>query len=252
MSALRISLARGTFVWTADPLLRHDGRVSKPRVKAPPTPAAGASVPALQSSAVKVRDADKRRAEALLAGIARRKVRISEDFYEIGLSLSELLKKKLYFALGHGSFEEMLKAHDVMSWSRAKQLIEIVDTMDREHALALGSEKAYALARYSAATPEPDTPEWLLSKGVKLGDKPIAEASLREIKEATRDVRKKASPRKPASPEAKAAEDAKRALSAWLGKKKVKGATIAVRKRKGAFVLVVEIGAEHVAKVVGP
>lgn len=70
---------------------------------------------------MKVRDADKRRAEALLAGIARRKVRISEDFYEIGLSLSELLKKKLYFALGHGSFEEMLKAHDVMSWSRAQK-----------------------------------------------------------------------------------------------------------------------------------
>ncbi len=223
------------------------------KVKVPPTQsAADGSVPALQSAAVKVREADKRRAEALLAGIARRKARIAEDFYEIGLALSELLKKKLYFALGHRSFQEMLAARDVMGTTRAKQLIAIVDNMDRERALALGSEKAYALARYTAATPEPDTPEWLLSQGAKLGGKPIAEASLREIQEATRDVRKKASPRKSASPEAKAAEDAKRALAAWLGKKKVKGATIAVRKRKGGVVLVVEIGAEHVAKVVGP
>lgn len=223
------------------------------KVKVSPTQrAAGGSVPALQSAAVKVREADKRRAEALLAGIDRRKARIAEDFYDIGLALSELLKKKLHVALGYRSFQEMLAARGVMGATRAKQLIAIVDNMDRERALALGSEKAYALARYTAATPEPDSPEWLLSQGAKLGGKPIAEASLREIQEATRDVRKKASPRKPASPEARAAEDAKRALSAWLGKKKVKGATIAVRRRKGAFLLVVEIAAEHVAKVIGP
>lgn len=198
---------------------------------------------------MKIRDADKRRAEALLAGIARRKVRIAEDFYEIGLALSELLKKKLYLALGHKSFREMLSASDVMSWSKAKQLIEIVDTMDRERALALGSEKAYALARYTAATPEPDTPEWLLSTGAKVRNKPVAEASLREIREATRDVRKKVTPGKAVTPEAKAAENAKRALSAWLGKRKVKGATVTVRRRKGAFSLVVEMAVEHVPKV---
>ncbi len=225
--------------------------MGKPRAKTSPTrPSASGPVPALHSAAVEVRGADQRRAEALLAGIARRKVRIAEDFYDIGLALSELLKKKLYLALGHKSFREMLSARDVMSWSRAKQLVEIVDTMDRERALSLGSEKAYALARYTAATPEPDTPEWLLSTGAKVGDKPVAEASLREIREATRDVRKKVAPRRPVTPEAKAAEDAKKALAAWLSKRKVKGVTVTVRKRKGAFLLVVEMAVGHVAKVI--
>lgn len=205
----------------------------------------------IQSAAEKAQKANRRRAEALLADIARRKKTFEESFYEIGLALLEILEKKLYLALGHASFKEMLAARGVLGLTQAKQLLRIVETMSRDKAQQVGVEKAYALVRYTAATPEDDTPEGLLSSGALVGTKPASEATLREILRATRDVRKKTAPKKPRSPEEKAADDARRALSAWLGRRKVKGAEVRVLKRKEGFRIVVEIGAEQVGKVIG-
>lgn len=141
----------------------------------------------------------KTRASALLALIARRKQRMVEDFYDVGEALRELLDQKLYAALGHASFEAMLAAHDVMGLSQAKKLIALVTNVPREHALALGQEKAYALVAYTAATPEPDAAAELATSDARVGGKPISKASVRDLQAATKAVRAKARAGKPRS-----------------------------------------------------
>lgn len=194
----------------------------------------------LAATATKIRESDKRRADELLASIARRKERISEDFYEIGKALRELLRKKLFVALGHKSFAEMLAARDVMSAMTAKKLIAVVEKVPLEQALQLGPEKAYALARYTEATPEPDTPAGLLESGVEIGGKKVADASLRDLTRAGKEARAKTKPKRAASPEQAAATKAVRDVSAWLRGQKVRGASVtAKRGAKGHEVVIV-------------
>ncbi|MBK8257912.1 MAG: hypothetical protein IPK82_35255 [Polyangiaceae bacterium] len=188
------------------------------------------AAPALTAKATKVREGDKRRAEELLASIARRKERITEDFYEIGTALRELLRKKLYVALGHASFADMLSARNVMGAMTAKRLIEVVEKVPLKQALQLGPERAYALARYTAATPELDTPAGLLESGAKIGGKKVADASLREITQAGKQVRAKTKPNGAASPEQTAAEKAVREVGAWLRGRKVRGASVTAKR----------------------
>jgi hypothetical protein len=55
----------------------------------------------LTADAKRLLATNKRRGHALLALIERRKDRITEDFYDIGEALRELLNNKLYVALGY-------------------------------------------------------------------------------------------------------------------------------------------------------
>lgn len=164
----------------------------------------------------------KARAEALLALIGRRKQRMVEDFYDIGEALRELLDQKLYVALGHASFEAMLGAHEVMSPTQAKKLIALVTNVPRDHALALGQEKAYELLAYTAATPEADTPAGLATANAKIGSKRVAEASVRDLKAATKAVRAKQKIARPPSDAerqaARLARDARAKVAAVLRK----------------------------------
>src|SRR4051812_3414055 len=70
-------------------------------------------------------EANRKRAEALLAEITRRLLSIAEDFYDIGQALLELKKKSLFVALGYKSFAEMLGARGVMSITQANKLIRV-------------------------------------------------------------------------------------------------------------------------------
>jgi len=234
--------------WTAACLRRDDERMKKTR---PDRRSMVSAVAELHAAATEAQESSRRKAEALIANIARRMDRFAESFYEVGVALKELLEKKLHLALGYASFKEMLATRDVLGLTRAKQLLRVVETMDRETALQLGLEKAYALARYTAATPEEDTPAGLLAAGALVGGKPAGEATLREIQRATRDVRRKTAPTKAKDPEEKGAEDARQALSAWLVRRRVKGAEVEIRRRKGGLRIVVELGADQVRKVVG-
>jgi len=141
-------------------------------------------------------EAKRRRAEALLALVQRRKQHITEDFYDIGEALRELLRKKLYEPLGFTSFDDLVRAHELMSVEQARKLIALVEHMPREEALRLGQEKAYALVAYTLATPDPDVPAEMVRTDAKLGDKPLSETSVRDIKAAAAEARKK-QPNKP-------------------------------------------------------
>lgn len=200
---------------------------------------------ALVSTAKKASSADRDRAETLLAEIARRKTRIAEDFYEIGEALRDLQKKKLYLALGHATFGDMLKARKVMGATQAYKLIQLVSSVPREKALAVGSEKAFLLVDYAKATPEPDNPTWLLEQGKLPGGKRVADASTREIVAATKAVRAKRGAGKPKSAEQSVAEKAARSAQAALRKRGAKSATAATVKKGNEWWLRVELKVDH-------
>lgn len=151
----------------------------------------------------------RERAIELLDMIARRKTRILEDFYDIGAALAELSDKQLYLALGFASFADMLDHHEVMGYSQAKRLMTVVAKMPRAQAVKLGAERAYALVAYTSATPEADDPAELAKKDVKIGGKPISQASVRHLEGAAKKVRAKQRAKQPPS-------EAERAAAATL------------------------------------
>jgi hypothetical protein len=178
-----------------------------------------------------------------------RKQRIAEDFYDIGLSLEELLKKKLYLPLGYKSFADMLRGRAVMSAAQANKLIQLVSTVPREEALAYGQEKAIALVEYARATPELDTPQTLFEKGTLSDGKAIAGASVRELKEGAKRVRKAEGKSKPKSAAARAAEDEAKAMRAWLRGRGARTASVEPIQRDGAAWIRIELPASAAAKL---
>lgn len=204
-------------------------------------PAAKKVAAALAVTATKVSAADHARAESLLAEIARRKERIAEDFYDIGLALAQLSKKKLHVPLGHKSFDEMLKERNVISASTARSLIQLVSTMSREEALSVGQEKAIALLSYSRATPDLDTPTTLLRDGQLPGGKPVADASVRDIKQAAKKVRTDQGKAKPLSADAKAAAVEVKAVAKWLRARGQSKAAVTAARGKEGYMIRVEL-----------
>lgn len=170
---------------------------SKQTAKSRPSSARALATRAAAAAAAK-REGDKRKAESLLALIDRRKARITEDFYDIGEALRDLLRKDLFRALGFASFEAMLAARHVMSSTQAFKLVRLVENLPRDEAVRLGQEKAYALVAYAAATPEADVPADLARADAKVGAKPLSKSSLRDIETAAAGARATA-PKKPLS-----------------------------------------------------
>lgn len=197
-----------------------------------------------------VASAAVRRAEDLLALIERRKAAIAESFYEIGEALRELLRKKLYAALGYASFDAMLEARGVIGATQARKLIQIVSSVSLRTALELGPEKAFALVRYAAATPEPDTPQTLIEGGAKIGKANAGDASVKEIVEATRRVRAKA-PGAKMDPQVREAEQVAERGRAWLSGRGVEGGDVRVRRGKEGYWLRIEVPLAAAGKVFG-
>ncbi len=187
---------------------------------------------ALAADSKKQLAARKRRALSLLALIDRRKDRITEDFYDIGEALRELLNDKLYVALGFDTFEQMLEERRVMSRSQAAKLIRLVESIPRDEALRLGQEKAYALVTYTAATPEQDVPAALVRRNATIHGKPLSQMSKRELQDAAKAAR--ATVAKPLTPAARARQKAEkildRTVKALLKKAGITRATVQVKK----------------------
>lgn len=210
-------------------------KTTKAKRKSPP--ASAGQTTHLAAEVKTTLTAAQRRAEELISLIERRKGNITESFYEIGKALQELLKKKLYAALGYGSFEEMLTARAVFGVTQAWKLIEVVSSVSVTRALELGPEKVFALTRYAKATPEPDTAQSLIDSNATIGDKPIKEVSLREITKAAREAKAKAATKKGAKAdpaEREAAQTAKQGKS-WLKVRGIKAAEIVTRRTKDGY-----------------
>jgi hypothetical protein len=154
-------------------------------------PAALAARARAASDAKRARDTT--RALELVLLIQRRKERISEDFYDIGMALQELQAPETYRALGCATFAEVLERVDISN-ELANELLGIVRQVPRRLAVAVGQTKAAALVELAAATPEDDTPEQLATAKlvVRGRHRPVdlATSSAKEIRRLARDVRR--------------------------------------------------------------
>ena len=113
----------------------------------------------------------------------------------------------------------------------------------------LGEEKAYAIARLVATTPEADTVDSVLAKGVRVGghERSAKAMSRREIDAVKRTVASRA--KKPDPAERAAKHDA-RAGQATLRKRGVR-ARIDVVKEQGLWWAVVRVPIEKLSSLVG-
>ena len=189
------------------------------------------------------------RGTELLALIARRLERIEEDFFEIGAALKELKDRKLFVAIGYRNFDALLAARVPIGRSQAYKLIAIAGRVTREQALELGEEKAYAIARLVATTPEADTVDSVLENGVRVnGHERSAKAmSRREIDAAKRTV---ASRSKKVDATERAAKRDGRAGQARLRKRRI-GARINVVREGGVWWAIVRVPIEQLSSLVG-
>ena len=71
---------------------------------------------------------------------------IAAAFYEMGLALQRLSKKTVYAALGHKSFDDLLRARVGMSRAQADHLMLIVRHIDEADAIRWKQDKSYAVA----------------------------------------------------------------------------------------------------------
>ncbi len=189
-----------------------------------------------------VTNANKKRGQLLLDLIERRAARMTEDFYEVGKALKELLEKKLYVALGFASFEAMLDAQGVIGATQARKLIQVVSRMPLATALQLGLEKAFALTKYTDVTPELDTPERLVEEAGTIGDKPVTLMSRRAIDEETKKLRQKAAAKKgKVDPAQREAESLAKRGSSWLRARGAKKSKVEARRTKGGHVITITL-----------
>ena len=179
--------------------------------------------------------AGSRRANDLLELVVRRMQRITEDFYDIGEALRELQDKKLFRVLGFKTLGDLLKAHKLMSRSKAFELIHIVKTVPRKQALAFGPEKAYAMARLTAATPQLDTVEEIARDGVVVRGRrrPVSEVTAEQIESRARSVRGTAK----VDPGERDARRAAREVQAALRKQGARTAAVEATRLGGAWSL---------------
>lgn len=190
---------------------------------------------------VKQSPAAQKRLASLLETIERRKARIVEDFYDIGVALKEIVDKKLYLQAGYASFGDLIDGRKIMGKTQAFKLVSIARAVPREKAIEVGSERAYELVRLTEQTPEPDTVEDVLVTGVR-GPKDrktvdVSKLSSREIAEKRREIAKaKAKP----SDDEREAKRAAREAQASIRKSGMK-ASVDARKEGKAWVAIVTV-----------
>lgn len=154
------------------------------RVSAKPLSAAVASSAVARTSA-----ADRKRAEALLAEIRDREARVVRNFYEMGVALKKLKASALHRALGHASFDVMLRERKLMSRTKAYKLIQVAEAYPRAQAVALGFERAYGLLEWARQAPSDEAPASLAARNVQIAGRPVKSAPVRAIKAETKKLR---------------------------------------------------------------
>ena len=189
----------------------------------------------------------KGRAESLIEVIGKQKRNIALAFYELGMALKELNDKKLFAVLGYDSFDHLLAERGIMGGTQARKLIEVVRVFEKTYALALGPEKAYALARHVARTKQDDNVDEFVKRGFPIGGhrRPIDEVSAREIAEATRVAVRKQKGQHGASERArKDAETIARHVKAALRQRTEDEAQVELTYRRGSWWVRVTLPAE--------
>jgi len=191
----------------------------------------------------------RRRGEALIAEVLRRKARVNREFYEIGIALGELAEARIYVALGYGSFAELLDDRRLFVRMVAHRFVAVAKAFTRAQALALGAEKAYALTRYCAATPADELASALVDADATIDGKRVSVISVRELRAASRAVRADGGGRA-RDPEERAARAAARGAQADLRRRGARGARTSVVRHEGEWTVRIEVPVAELGRVV--
>ena len=188
----------------------------------------------------------REKAKSAVLRVRELKESITASFYEMGEVLGRILDEKLYVALGYASFVELLEGEDLLGPTQAKKLIAVRRGFERDHALLVGPEKAYALARYAARTKIADSPGDLVTKGFPIGGRrtPVTEVPIRRIEEAGRAVVRRQTGGHSQNARARAdAETEARVCLAAFRARGGEGVTVRPKFERGAWVLVIQLPA---------
>jgi|GEM_PF-1386870 hypothetical protein len=195
--------------------------------------------------------AARERGERLVALVQAKKQQIARSFYDIGKALAELQRDKLYIALGKKSFAQLLADRQLLGLSQAKKLIAIAESFDRAEALALGTEKAYALVRLARTTPEDDTPRQLAAGRVRVAGKAKKTASMTatEIEQATHSLKVAAGSGRRVTAEERASVAAARRVQAALRRAGLRETIAEARRVAGEWKLIITIASAHATRL---
>lgn len=137
-------------------------------------------------------------AERLTQKIVDRLRDVTGAFWEIGTLLERIQEQKLYAALGYDTFRAYVDGALSVAATQAYMMIRVVRSYTRADAESLGLGRAAGLISYAKALGTATDPGRLVRENAAVGDKPVRDASLREIQAAVRAEREaKAARRKP-------------------------------------------------------
>ena len=132
---------------------------------------------------------------------------VASNFWDLGSALCRVHDRKLYRAKGHHSFEDYLQAEVKISRSNAYQLMSLAKNFSRETAIHYGRKKLLCAIDYAKATPEPDLPLDVTrytiparNRAGKKVEKTFKQASVRDLKRATANLRRKEKSQSPFPP----------------------------------------------------
>ena len=133
--------------------------------------------------------ADDRRGQAirLTNGIRQDFKQATALFWGIGEKLEALIERKLFAELGYPSFQAYLDGELAVAATQAYKMVRVVRHFVRADAERLGLECADALIPYAKELRV--DPGILVRENALVGDKPVAVATVRDIRGAVKAVR---------------------------------------------------------------
>ena len=115
---------------------------------------------------------------------------IARDFWDVGELLRKMQDERLYQALGHETFRAYLDAELAVAANQAYKMIRIVRAFVRGDAERVGVERADLLIGYAKLLGEDHDPGELVRTATPIGEKPVTEATVRELQEAISQLRR--------------------------------------------------------------
>jgi hypothetical protein len=157
-------------------------------------------------NAALVAESDGRRGEALALTHA-----IRDDFkaatglfWQIGDKLQAVVERKLFGELGYSSFAQYLANEFAVAATQAYKMIRVVRNFVQKDAERVGLECADMLIPYAKQLGT--DPGLLVREDALIGDKPVSQSTVRDLRRALRGVRGQRSAKRARTPAARQAK----------------------------------------------
>ena len=172
------------------------------------------------------------RGETLTDSIIADLATLTETFWRVGEKLHAVIDERLFLALGYQDFGKYVDARLGVAIAQAYKMVRVVRNYARGDAEKLGLERATSLVRYAKHVGV--DPGELVRADAVVGDKPVLQASVRDIDAAARAAYAAKREGRSRAPAARAVKREDRrmseALAALLMTANIRGARITVAK----------------------